>query len=188
MLARWLKIEYCVWAACAKRRVNNLGCGLLNSRKASRGIDYHPEELRMFWEGMAPENLSTHDNYDKRYTVNTIGYRIGQIKHSYSRKTVEFRFPESLLNADHIGNWVRFLLCFVDDCCNATIPPKDVSAVSTILEALQLVGLQSSEDFYLLDQKLYDAKMWFLQRIDGRKDGSIYGKEPSELLAFMQQI
>ena len=187
LLARWLKIEYCVLSACADRRINNPYCNFLNLRRLSQNANYNPESLAEFWDHMAPINLSTHDNMDKRYTVNMIGYRIGQLRPAYTRKTIEFRFPECLLSSAHVVNWVRFLLCFVDDCFHATSAPVDLRPAETILETFQFSGLQNIEDFYLLDQQLYNTKLWFLKKIQER-EGSSWRKEASELLAFMQQL
>jgi hypothetical protein len=188
LLARWLKIEYCVLASCAQRRINNPYCNLLNLRRVSQNATYKPTGLSRFWDQMAPANLSTHDNLDKRYTVNMIGYRIGEMKTNYTRKTVEFRFPECLLSRPHVANWVRFLLCFVDDCAKTSIVPNDLKPAETLLETLRLVGLQNKENFYLLDEHLQDTKMWFLQKIKDNTSGSNFSQEASELLAFMQQL
>jgi len=188
LIARWLKIEFSVMSACPPRRINNPHCQFLNLRKITENAYYNPERLEDFWNRMAPNNLGAHDNPDKRYTVNTIGYRNGQFNPGYSRKTVEFRFPECLLDKKHIANWVMILLCFVDDCYNTTVAPKNIQKSQSLTESLQLLGLQGDENFYLLEEKLCDAKMWFLQKIKEECSNSSYAKEAEDLLAFILTI
>lgn len=188
LLARWLKIEFCVMASCPIRRLNNPYCQLLNLRRIMQGVEYDPSALKQFWNEMAPQNLNEHDNPDKRYTVNTIGYRIGQTISDHPRKTVEFRFPEGSLDKDHVVNWVRFLLCFVDACYQAPISPDDIQKTESVLGTLNLVGLQNESIFYLLDQDLLDTKIWFLNKIISANYTSSYAPEASELLAFITQI
>ena len=189
LIARWLKIEFSVMSACPIRRINNPHCQFLNFRRITQNASYNPERLVDFWNRMAPENLGNHDNVDKRYTVNTIGYRTGQINDYHPRKTVEFRFPECLLNRQHIANWVMILLCFVDDCYKAETPPKHIQKCESLSESLQLMGLQGNDNFfYLLDEKLCDAKIWFLQKIKLENTSPSYAQEAEELLAFIQKI
>lgn len=187
LIARWLKIEFSILSACPSHRISNPHCQLLNFKKIIENVSYNPNRLVDFWNNMAPNNLSAHDNQDKRYTVNTIGYRIGQSDHSYSRKTVEFRFPECLLNKNHIANWVKILMCFVEDCFVAESPPTNILRCD-LIESLQLMGLKGNEDFYLLDEKLFDAKLWFLQKIKNESTEPAYVKQAEELLAFMLKI
>jgi hypothetical protein len=187
LLARWLKIEFFVMSACASRRINNPYCQLLNMRKITENAYYNPDSLVKFWDRMAPHNLGVHDNMDKRYTVNTIGFRLGQINHSYTRKTVEFRFPECLLSGAHIGNWVRLLLCFVEESYKSK-PPESIQKSSSLSETLQILGLQGSDSFYLLEPKLSDTKIWFLQKIIAESGKSSYAEEAQELLAFILEM
>ena len=188
LIARWLKIEFAVMSACPARRLNNLYCQFLNMRRITQSAVYSPNNLLSFWEKMAPQNLTNHDNPDKKYSVNTIGYRIGQISHpNYSRKTVEFRFPECLMKSSHVENWVRFLLCFVDDCSKA-MPPEDIQKSESMTEVLQLAGLQSLSEFFLLDEKLYSTKIWFLQKIIAESPGTDYAKDAAELIAFIMKL
>jgi len=188
MIARWLKIEFYVMSACASQRLINPYCQFLNIRKITQNAHYNPLQLKKFWNEMAPQNLGIHENPDKRYTVNTIGYRIGQINPMHSRKTVEFRFPECLLDENHIGNWVRLLLCFVDSCCNASSAPENIQKSTSAFEVLQLLGLQGSENFYLLDKELFDTKIWFLKKIISQSAETYYSKQASELLDFILEI
>lgn len=187
LIARWLKIEFSILSACPSRRISNPHCQLLNFKKIIDSVSYNPNRLLDFWNRMAPNDLGAHDNQDKRYTINTIGYRIGQSNPNYSRKTVEFRFPECLLNKNHIANWVNILMCFVEDCFLAESPPKNISRCD-LNECLQLMGLKGDENFYLLDQKLFDAKLWFLQKIKNESTGPNYVKQAEELLNFMLEI
>lgn len=188
MLARWLNIEFHIMAATAKHRLTNPYCQLLWLRRIALGVDYDPQKLKAFWNRMAPVNLNPHDNLDKRYTVNTVGYRAGQVDPFYPRKTVEFRFPECLLQRDHVANWVRLLLCFVEECRLAEEPPKDVQRVGSMVDALRIIGLQSESDFYLLDEKLSATKFWFLQKVASECKTEFYGEEAAKLLAFIGQL
>jgi len=188
MIARWLKIEFCVMSACASQRLSNQYCQFLNIRKITQNAIYNPLNLKRFWDDMAPQNLGIHDNPDKRYTVNPIGYRIGQINPMHPRKTVEFRFPECLLDENHIKNWVHLLLCFVDNCCNFNSVPENIQKSTSVSEVLQILGLEGSESFYFLDKELFDTKIWFLNKIISQSAETCYSKQASELLAFILEI
>jgi hypothetical protein len=188
LIARWLKIEFYVMSACPSRRIINPYCQFLNVRKLTQNVCYDPLRLSKFWNDMAPRDLGVHDNSDKRYTVNTIGYRIGQmVDPMYSRQTVEFRFPECLLEKSHIDNWVRLLLCFVDDCKNAKSAPDNIQR-SSLAEVLQFLGFKGTKDFFILDKELLETKIWFLKKIKKESSRTSYAKEAADLLAFMLEM
>ena len=177
MIARWLKIEFYVMSACPMRRLNNPYCQLLNIRKI--GKSYYPEEIKRFWDDMAPRDLGSHENHDKRFSVNTIGYRIGETKNPYhSKKTVEFRFPECLLKSEHIKNWIRLLILFVQESKNS-YPPNNVFKCVTLVDSLRILGFED-----ILDEDISNVKCWFLNKIVKESIASEYASQASDLLAF----
>lgn len=186
LIAHWLRIEFCIISACPRHRLQNIYCQLLNFRRLTQGAAYNPLNPLNFWEQMAPLNLNTHRNYDKRYTLNLIGYRIGQEKPYYSRQTAEFRFPACMLDDNHVKNWVRLLLCFVDSVKRAKAP--DELKTTSVDEALQIIGLKGTDKFILLDEKLSDTKKWFLKNIQAYSEPTAYGTEAVKELAFIDQI
>ena len=188
LLAMWLKIEFHVMAACAKRRINNPYCQFLNIRRITQNAVYNPASLNLFWEAMAPRNLTVHENADKRYSVNTIGYRTGQMVSDYSRKTVEFRFPECVLNSEHIGGWTRLLLCFVDQCQKIKIAPESIQKAESLAEVLSIIGIHGKEEFLFLDEHLCNTKIWFLRKIIQENSTGVFASEANDLLAFMLEI
>lgn len=185
LIARWLKIEFFMLSACESRRTFSPYCASLHSRVKEKKVTYDPMFLTRFWDDISPTNLCVHDNYDKRYTINTIGYKIGQSVPSYSRKTVEFRFPECSLSKPHISNWVKILLCFVNQCYESDVVPENIDRLSSIEDALKIIGLKGEKDFYLLSRELLNTKLWFLHKIKKNCINQHYAKQASELINFL---
>jgi hypothetical protein len=92
------------------------------------------------------------------------------------------------LDSRHVSNWAQILLCFVDDCYNAQTPPETIQKSDSLLDVLKLLGLQSNDNFFILDEKLFDAKIWFLKKITESFGDSEYAKQAQELLAFILNI
>lgn len=184
LLARWLKIEPYLVAICLKRRDGNKYCRSLLQRYINTACFYSPEHLEDFYRSMRPTNFGSHNNSDKKYTLNILGYTIYQRYDYWNRPTVELRLPECRLQKSHVANWTRLFLNFVD-ACNAGKAPKSTAPVRTVTELLKLLGLHGDGEFLMLDRDLLETKKWFLQKLSRSYRLS---QEASGHLDFISQI
>lgn len=172
LLARWIKVEHLLMLICPEHRWNNQYCRSLQARAKQRRAEFvpNPKSAEMFWLCMSPSDLNTHSNDEKKYTLNTVGYAIGRFKPHYDRQTVELRLPECLLVSDHVLNWTRLILNFVDYVKCSDFMPTNLDSVNSILEMLILLGLEglpgSKHNFLIPDSEIYDTKIWLLKRIE----------------------
>lgn len=162
LLARWIKVEWLMMAICPRRRWNNRYCRSLLTRSEILGVNYSKTNPADFCFGLSPKNYATHDNDEKKYTLNILGWYIGRIVPDYARQTIELRLPECSLDREHITNWVTIFMNFVD---RETSPPNDLSLAGSVAESLELLSLQGNQEFLILDQKILNAKLWFLRKI-----------------------
>jgi hypothetical protein len=163
LLARWLKIEAFLFLLCEPRRFDNPYCRSLRTK--SIYCRYDPCDLLDFWHNIRPDCLETHDNDEKKYTLNTVGYAKSMFHPSYDRKTIELRLPECLLSYDHVKNWIVLMVNFVQCCKNNPIIPADIGDAISVDEFLTLLGLKSNEAFWLLDRDILNTKIWVLERL-----------------------
>jgi hypothetical protein len=176
LLARWLKVEEAVLNICNSSRRKNPYCQTIRGRYDQKKASYDPLYPDEFWYGMQPNDLGVHNNYEKRYSINPIGFAISLIKKDYNRNTVELRLPECLLNEAHVRNWTRLFVNFVESCTDLSTAPPDLAPAKTLTEALYYLGLggRSKEihprasvdelEFYIFDNELLSTKMWFLRK------------------------
>lgn len=164
LMARWLKVEPHLFHICDARRNGSEYCKPIRDRYGSRLIYYDPTRLRHFWQDMAPYEYHTHNNPEKKYSLNTVGYAMGQIIPHYDRSTIELRMPECQLHTEHVENWIRLILNFVE-MCKESSPPFDLAPATSVSEFLSFLGLQESDRFVILDKKLLDTKIWVLNKL-----------------------
>ncbi len=170
LLARWMKVEDLLFSICDPSRTNNKYCRPLQERwehRSWRGYDFSRPDH--FCANIRPTDLSTHDNQEKKVSLNIVGWCIGQIHRRYPRKTVELRLPEARLDALHVRHWTSLLLNFVGSCKGQHVAPAFLSSAQSVKEVLMWLGLQGFDDFYLLDRKLLDTKIWLLNKISKSK-------------------
>lgn len=165
LLARWLKVEEHLVQICHPSRRENLYCRTMQHRLQSKKVAYDPKEPLLFWLSMMPNDLNVHNNYEKRFTLNTVGFATGQLNCEYKRNTVELRLPECLLDESHVRNWTRLFLNFVDASQEAASGPENVDSSSSVAETLYYLGLHGDDRFVVLDRELLSAKIWFLQKL-----------------------
>jgi len=188
LLARWLKFEDILFGICDPSRTNNKYCRPLRQRwqlRSWRGYD--PLAPDAFCRNIGPSDLSTHDNEDKKVSLNTVGWTTGQIAQSYSRKTVELRLPECRLELPHVLHWTSLILNFVDSCKGQSVGPDDLEPARSLREALVWLGFQGmGDEFFLFEKKLLDTKLWLLNKIAGVATGQ--AREAAELIEFVSKI
>jgi hypothetical protein len=187
LIARWLKIEPLLLAICTPHRNGNTYCQTMRRRMAQRGVLYDALLPKHFWLDMMPTDLNAHNNMEKRYAINPIGFAIAQIHPSHVRNTVELRLPECVLDAAHVKNWVRLIVNFVHLCASAPVAPPTVDGVRTVFEGLQYLGLEPVADFAIFDEELADLKVWFLKKL-AAADVPLLSAEADKLLAFVGQF
>lgn len=118
LLARWLKIENILFKICHISRKNNEYCLPIRNRIGIKNEWYDRFDPKKVWNKLSPRDLSIHNNYDKKVTLNTIGFAIAKINKQTTRNTVELRLPECLLDENHVKNWIRLIVNFVNVSSN----------------------------------------------------------------------
>ena len=190
LLARWVNVEDILIKICDPYRNNNKYCKRLHERWTQRSFwgAYHPEFPQQFWSDMKPTNLGTHDNAEKKYTLNTVGWAKGKCFSSYDCQTVELRLPECLLKSEHILYWASLMINFVEGCKNSE-PPPQIAPARKLSEVLKLLNLQGRDDFFLLEPRLLDTKLWFLRKIvNSAQIDRDLAEEAVELIDFITEI
>jgi hypothetical protein len=129
------------------------------------GRVYDKNNLPTFWHDMKPTNTDYHHNDEKKVTINTVDYTRSIKSHSMVKATAELRLPECLLDKTHIKNWNMLYVNFIDSMLCDPTPPENVTPANTVRETLQLLGLESQNDFFILSPDLHETKLWFLNKI-----------------------
>jgi len=161
VLSRWMNLETFVVQSCPERRHNNKFCKSVRKRLKSFKKYKDGDSL---WNALKPTNFNTHENPQKKFMLNPMGYALGQVNQSYSRQTVELRLPECILDEEHVANWLRLYLNFLD--YSASQPMANLEQpCKTFEDAFRFLGLENSAEFCILSKPMYDVKTWFLRRI-----------------------
>lgn len=161
LLARWLKIENVLRAICSASRQDNFYCRSLSQRALFANYDF--KQTKQFWYCMSPCDFSAHDNNDKKFALNSVGYAAFK-SHSYHAKpTIELRLPECLLEADHIRNWITIFLNFVATSKIAAAP-KTIDPFDKIKDIIRYLGLAKRGNM-ILSERLFLAQNWFLNKV-----------------------
>lgn len=187
LLARWIKIEHALLGICPSRRWHNEYCQTMRSRFERKHIKYSQQSPANFWLDMQPTDLGKHSNYEKRYALNTVGFATARVIPDYNRNTVELRLPECLLEENHVRNWTKLIVHFVDATKGGQDAPENLDPCKDIADILHLLGLSGGEDFYFLDQELLSLKMWLLKKLNSCYDYRL-SAQAAKHLAFISQI
>jgi len=189
LLAQWIKIESWLFAACSIRRSFSPYCRSMRQRMVNRDANYNPDDSNVFWYQMMPDSTSTHNNSEKKYSLNTVGYTIGQIDPTYDRATIELRMPECILEKNHIKNWALIFLNFVETCKTSDFVPQSTRYCENITDVLSALGLGTFNggSFQILDHTLFDAKVWFLKKLIDNGNENIC-EQAQEHLEFIARI
>lgn len=149
LLTHWMSIEHILISICDPCRDKNHYCRSLWPRM-DQLISCNPwlstNNPLDFWKLMQPEDFNTHNNDEKKYAINTVGFATGQLVESHSRKTVELRLPECKLGRDHVLGWTTLFLNFVDNC-RSVEPTYPIRPSYEISEVLKLIGLEERKIF-----------------------------------------
>lgn len=184
LLAWWLKTEDIIYALCDPYRRFNCYCRSLRSEMAARNVIYDPLKIEHLWRFMQPYDLCIHENYDKKVSLNTVGYAKGLLYPKHDRRTIEIRVPECQLNRTHAENWIRFSIHLVEQFYQANTLPSDLESTTSVTDFLTYLGLHGEGDsFVLLDERLLGCKCWILKRLKGVHR---YRQEAEKLLALFR--
>lgn len=189
LLANWIKIEPFLIQMCDKSRRKNMYCNSLNGRYenfVNVGLieQYNRKRPAGFWRNMSPKNVSSHENPEKRYTINAIGYKKGLSNSNYTRKTVELRLPECVLEKEHVLNWLRLFLNFVESTRHRK-SPLNLNPCESLEELLDLLGLSGKSEFWIPGSELLNTKIWFLNKL---KETELMGKLAKNKLRFISEF
>lgn len=163
LLARWLKVESILYKICSPHRSESEYCRPLRQRMLSRA-GFYPSSPECLWNYLSPDSYDTHNNPEKKYSINTVGYAIGLVNPRYLRQTVELRMPECLLEEDHVRCWTTIFVNFVESCVFSAYP-CDGSTCSSLSEFLHYLGLDSCDGQIICDYDLWSAKCWLLKKL-----------------------
>lgn len=165
LIARWIKVEKHLLQICHKSRTGNEYCQSMRHRMSKKKANYDPFCPDLFWYQIQPTCFHKHNNLDKRYALNPMGFAIAKYSGSYDRNTVELRLPECVLDETHVRNWVRLIVNFVEDSLDVAKSPVDTDSCKDVDEVLYYMGLSEKEDFAILDPELAGLRMWFLKKL-----------------------
>lgn len=188
LLARWLKVEPWLIQICHHTRRENIYCQSIRHRMNVKHVEYDPMDPEEFWEDMKPNDLGIHNNYEKRFTINTVGFATSRVIPEYNRNTVEIRLPECLLEEQHVKNWTRLFLNFVEVAQQQERGPESIEPANSVAESLYYLGLQGKEKFVVLDRELLGAKIWFLQITAAKSKSSTSVRRAQKHLEFISRI
>lgn len=183
IIAQWIKIESTLFQACPLSRRNNKYCKPLLRKFRDKSLDkkYTPTEI---WKIARPTNLGVHDNSEKKYALNTVGFAAGADGQYSGKHTLELRMPEGTLEKRDVKNWARMWIHFVSSAAKRTMPEN--LQPCNVYQTLQYLGLQGfGTDFYFLDARLYETKIWFLDRLCRYASCAKTKKEASKILAYI---
>jgi hypothetical protein len=188
LLSNWLKVEEFLISICHPSRQNNKYClPLRNKFNIQSKIQIIKTPLDV-WFCLRPFDLNIHNNKDKRVTLNTVGFAISLINSFFSRKTIELRLPECVLDENHVKNWIRLIINFVETSKNKKYLPIDFRPAKKLSDILIHLGLAECEEFTILDQELISTKIWFLKQIIKKSQNKKVINEAKELLEFITLI
>ena len=182
IMAYWVKIERTMFQSCPLNRRKNKYCRSLRSRVPVR------KKLSPlgFWQEIKPENVGTHENNDKKVSVNTVGFTASQQGAYGVKNTLELRMPEASLEKKDVVNWVRLYLNFIETTKNAEMPLS--RQVGGVKDTLQILGLQGVQNMFILSTGLYQTKLWFLNRIIKYSDMPKLVNEATKMLNKVSRL
>lgn len=165
LFSHWVAIEPVLLQCCPKNRRNNPYCKSIRKKFLLSTIS-NPVLL---WETVKVKNFYSHDNQDKKVTLNSLGIAnyiaSGNLG---NRGTIELRMPPCLLNYHYVENWIKLFLHFVETVKNREfLQFAKFSMTNSIERTLQLLGLESTnkDQLLILNRDLYDVKVWFLEQV-----------------------
>jgi hypothetical protein len=163
LIQHWLFVERIILMAVPDRRRCNKYC-MPFSYNERYSLRENATAIEV-WNHYKPSHILSHNNIDRRKTMNLVNYcRYLRVK-KFKRSTVEFRFPEGTLSANIVKNWVRLLIEFVNNVKNNDIYLEYLNK-KNFRDQLYVLGLGNSKNcFNIFSKSLRETKAWFLKRI-----------------------
>ena len=154
-LNRWLKIEKFLLKMMPDHRKDNFHCKPITSKLNVRNLKTsNPEGT---WNLIKPKVFKTHNNPQKRFTINLINYaKFIKYNKKSLRPTIELRLPEGTLIYGDVFNWTYFYLNFINFSFKNK-PIKNLSSVKNIESFFSVSGINHSRNDNL--------KLWFEERL-----------------------
>jgi len=184
IMAHWLKVESVLFQACPSSRRNNRYCkSLLHKKFKDKPLDkkYTPKEI---WDIGRPKNMNVHDNPEKKYSLNSVGFAAGVEGYYAGKQTLENRMLEGTLDKIDIKNWTRLHVHFISTAKNRPMP-SDIKPAN-VYQTLQYLGLAGmGTEFYILSDGLLQTKIWFLNRLAKFSNRPSIRKEARKILAYI---
>jgi len=187
LLLVWMKVEDALFHICDPCRSESHYCRSLRSRLTDKNgyTSMWASTPYDFWHLMRPTDYSTHNNEEKKYALNTVGFAMGQIVDTHTRKTVELRLPECRLSQEHVFGWTGLFLNFVHTV--SSIPtPLSITQDTHLDDLLWHLGLAGRDRFFLPGPHLLRVKQWFLQKLS--EADFFMASEASKRLEFISGI
>lgn len=158
MLANWFKIEPMLFQMFPDHRRVNKYCKPM--RKSVPILELEQEANPAYlYNKVKPKKTFSHENDDKKVSLNLVGYERIFKDADDTRATVEFRVPECILNYRHVKNCTLFILNFVNQDHKY---PENLNTVADVDEFFDLLGIGART---ILDENLLNLKMWILKRL-----------------------
>lgn len=154
LMAYWMKLEHMILEILPKGRRKNPYCKLLSETKLVG--NRYLADAATFWAKVRP---TSYENSERRVALNMCNYALN----THNKRTVELRLPEGTLDPVDIKNWARMFIHFCNYCKKAKWP-GNVASVTTLRDALTILGLHNEEPFFILSKGLWETKAWFLNR------------------------
>ncbi len=200
LLAYWLKVETALMSICTETRKNNKYCRPLKKRLNDVGLVdlkwnwkrlftfYELDEVRLnpikLWDILKPTDFSIHNNPQRRYALNVMGFAQKQEIPTYSRNTAELRLPECVLNKEHVEHWTKLFINLVSTARTKPMPDK-LDCALNLKELLWCLGLEGGNDFLVLEPELQETKVWFLRKLAMQSELLTLRSEASKQLDFI---
>lgn len=195
LVATWMRFEAIIGEMVPLNRVNSIYSKLLT--KHYRWFSEKKQfDAKTFCQLMMPlpcrEAFHGWNDRDRRLALNITNY--AAVYHNMSdyrrnkaayRKTVELRLPEGSMDARTVGNWVKFMLQFVQ-CCKKLPFPEQLTSFG-LEDALVMMKLHSKDHMLVLSRGLWNLKVWILERVLKHSRDQALRKEALTMLNYISE-
>lgn len=197
LVAIWMRFESILAEMVPANRAKSVYCRLLTEhfKWFSEKKKFTPD---LFWQHIMPRSDPGHwrqadggwRDSDRRLSLNITNYVHAYINRSdyrenkgRYRKTVELRLPEGTFNSRTVGNWIKFMLQFVQRCKKMAFPEQ--LTCFGLEDALTMLGLHTPDRMLVLSKGLWNLKVWILERLILHSRQEALRKEALSLLNFI---
>jgi hypothetical protein len=181
LVANWIKMEKIIKEAVPRRRITGVYSKLLSHHY--RGVlsvncSYEPVA---FYNLILPRpradgrwRLS-----DRRLALNLTNWVDCHLRNNQIRKTIELRLPEGSLEPNNVKNWIVLFVHFISFCKRVKFPK--VLTAYELVDTLIHFGIHNKNPM-IVDSYLWEAKVWFLNRVIKYSSNNVLRKECVDLL------